>query len=234
MTDVQRGVVLDAANLPGWVQVPLSALLSAQFAVPASIENDVNAAALAEAACGAGTACHSAVYMTISTGVAAGIVVGGELVRGAHYCAGEIGNIIPDPAHLDRDWRPNGCLERTAAGMGLAESWRRLRGSNATAEQVFAAARRGDTTAGYLVQQAENYLAQAAVAVCSVVDPERLIVGGSIGLNQGRVLSRIRAVLHSTLPCPPVVVPAALSHGAPLMGALLMAARAHSHGQDPD
>ncbi len=228
MTDEQRGIVLDAANLPGWVEVPLADLLQSRLKVPVRVGNDVNAAAIAEATCGAGLGCRSLVYMTISTGVSAGVVIGGQLIEGAHHSAGEIGNIIPDPVHLDRDWKPNGCLERTAAGMGLAEQWTAITGSSADAEQVFEAASRGNPDAERLVRRAEDYLAQAAVAIGSIIDPDRLILGGSIGLSQKRVTDRIQTVLRSALPCPPMVVTAALEHDAPLIGALLMAAGASS------
>ena len=228
MTDAQRGIVLDAANLPGWVEVPLANLLEVRLKVPVRVGNDVNAAAIAEATYGAGLGCHSLVYMTISTGVSAGIVIGGQLIEGAHHSAGEIGNIIPDPVHLDRHWKPNGCLERTAAGMGLAEQWATITGGRVDAELVFAAAGRGNSNAERLVRRAEDYLAQAAVAIGSIVDPDRLILGGSIGLNQERVTDRIQTVLRRVLPFPPLVVPAALEHDAPLIGALLMAADASS------
>ena len=225
MTDAQKGIVLDAANLPGWVNVPLASLLANNLGVATFVENDVNAAALAEAATGAGRGCHSVVFMTISTGVAAGIVVEGQLVRGAHHSAGELGNIVPDPRHLDQDWAPNGCLESTAAGVGLASSWLANTGDQLSSEQIFGLADAGNAAAERLVARATDYLAQAALALGSILDPERLILGGAIGLRQPRVSKRIDAVLRSALPAPPEVVPAALGDHAPLVGALMLAAR---------
>jgi len=197
--------------------------LERQFGVSSCVENDVNAAALAEATIGAGKGHHSSVYMTVSTGVAAGIVVEGQLIRGAHYCAGEIGNIIPDPIHLDRDWRPNGCLESTAAGIGLAQMYR---DGSVDAEYIFAAAKRGEKDARTLVRRAIDYLAQAAVAIGSIIDPSRIILGGSIGLHQEQVAQRVLEVFRITFAWPPEVVPAALGAEAPLTGALLIAANA--------
>ena len=225
MTDQRQGIVLEAANLPGWDNIPLAHMLAQQLGVAAQVENDVNAAALAEATCGAGTGCRLVVFMTVSTGVAAGIVVDGQLLRGAHHSAGEIANIIPDPAHLERSWRPNGCLESTAAGMGLAAEWAAATGTTLDAKEIFAAAAAGHADALRLVRRAADYLAQAAVAIGSIIDPERLIVGGSIGLSQARVFDRIRSAVRSALPFPPRVVRAALRHDAPLIGMLLAAAR---------
>ena len=136
ITDAARGVVIEVANLPGWQHIPLTSLLERRFGRPAVVENDVNAAALGEFAYGAGQGCHSLVYLTVSTGVAAGIVVEGRLLRGYHHAAGELGYFIPDPVHLGKNWEPSGCLELTSAGIGLAHAWADLRGGPATSDRA--------------------------------------------------------------------------------------------------
>ncbi len=229
ITDAETGVVLDAVNLAGWLDVPLGALLRARFGVPAAVENDVNAAALGEYAQGAGRDCRSLVFLTVSTGVAAGIIVEGRVLRGHHHAAGEIGPLIPDPAHLGKDWSPNGCLELTSAGVGLARAWAERRGGPASpdrAVEVFEAARAGDAEAGALVRRAADYLALAAVAIGTILDPEVLVLGGSIALKEATISARIAEVVASTLLYPLRVVPAALGGDAPLVGALLLAAGA--------
>ena len=225
MTDSTSGVVLEAANLPGWVHVPLQEMLEGRLQAPARVGNDVNLAALAEATCGAGQGCDSIIFMTVSTGVAAGIVINSELIHGAHYCAGEIGNIIPEPTFLERDWRPSGCLESLAGGAGLAAQWQQMHDEKVSAEEIFAAAKQNLPEAQGLVGRAEQYLCQAAVALGSIIDPRRLVLGGSIGLNHTPLTFQIQAALNKALPFPPEVVPAALGADAPLIGALLMAKR---------
>ena len=231
ITDAARGVVVEVANLPGWQHVPLTSLLERRFERPVVIANDVNAAALGEFAYGAGRDCHSLVYLTISTGVAAGIVVEGRLLRGYHHAAGELGYFIPDPVHLGKNWDPSGCLELTSAGIGLAQAWADLRGGPATSDraiEVFDAARAGDADAEALVRRAADYLAQAAIAIGNLIDPERLVLGGSIAQHEARIANRIRDVVETTLLFPPEVVHAALGDDAPLIGALTLAARTTS------
>ncbi|HVG38780.1 MAG TPA: ROK family protein, partial [Pyrinomonadaceae bacterium] len=153
ITDARRGVVVSAANLSGWVNVPLAELLRAKFGVPVAVENDVNAAALGEREFGAGRGADSLIYLTISTGVAAGIITDGKLLRGFRQCAGEIGFILSEPAQIGRDWGHNGALELTAAGIGIARQWQTQNANreNVTAVDVFRAAREGDAAAMEIV-----------------------------------------------------------------------------------
>lgn len=114
ITDAQAGVVVSAANL-NWRDVPLAKLLSERFRFSVAIENDVKAAALGEQRFGAGKNYPSLVYMTISTGVSAGIIIDGEILRGQNHCAGEIAYMLTEPAHIGQDWGINGCLELNAS-----------------------------------------------------------------------------------------------------------------------
>ena len=228
ITDAARGGVIEVANLPGWQNVPLTSLLERRFGRPVVVENDVNAAALGEFAYGAGQGCHSLVYLTVSTGVAAGIVVEGTLLGGYHHAAGELGYFIPEPVHLGKNWEPSGCLELTSAGIGLAHAWADLRGGPATSDraiEVFDAARAGNADAEALVNRAADYLAQAAVAIGNLIDPERLVLGGSIAQHQAPISNHIRDVVETTLLFPPTIVHAALGGDAPLIGVLTLAAQ---------
>ena len=229
MADVRRGVIIEAANLPFWTDVPLEALLRQRMPAKMAIANDVNAAALAEALTGAGMGQSPVVYLTVSTGVAAGIVVNGSILHGAHYCAGEVSNMIVERSCLDQDWGTNGCLELTAAGVGLATNWAKLDGGAVHARraiEVFDAADAGDTRACGLVEQMRDYLAQAALAIATILDPSRIILGGSIGLKRPAVAVRMEEVLQAALLYPPEVVPAALGEEAPMIGALHLASEA--------
>lgn len=227
ITDNGRGLVVDAHNIEGWTDVPIGQLLGDRFDAYAVVENDVNAAALAESQLGGGRACHSVVFLTISTGVAAGIVIGGELLRGAHHAAGELGFFLPDPRLIDQDWKPSGCLETTSAGVGLAQAWAALRGGSSQpdrAVEVFVAAQDGHRDAQRLITRAADYLAQAAVAIGNLIDPDCIVLGGSIAQHQPVILDRMREVTARTLPFPPDIVHATLSDNAPLVGMLLLAA----------
>ena len=225
-TDTQSGVVIEAANLNNWMNVPLVAELERRFQAPVLVENDVNAAAIAEARLSVSTEMSSVVYVTLSTGVAAGIVIDGKVLRGANYCAGEIGNMIPSPQYLDQDWQPGGCLEQLAGGIGLAAQWAKTQGipSNTTsALEVFQAADAGDVKAVELINKATDYFAQAIVVLVSVLDPEIVILGGSIGLARPEIAGRVRQTLARSVPHVPSVLPSCLGDDAPLLGSLILA-----------
>ena len=226
ITDSARGVLISAANLHGWHEVPLARLLEERFRVAAAVENDVRSAALAEYKFGAGRGRRSLVFMTVSTGVAAGIILEGRVLRGAHNFAGEIAYMLPEPAHIGKDWGLNGCLELTAAGVGIAREWsaRSSARDAASAADVFRLAREGDAEAARVVARARDYLSQAAVSICTLIDPEVLVVGGGIAENEPGVVGRIGEVIEETLPYPPVVTLTELGGVAPLTGALALAA----------
>ena len=226
MTDTQSGVVLEAANLKNWINVPLVAELEARFQAPAAVENDVNAAAIAETRLSVSTEMSPVVYVTLSTGVAAGIVIDGKILRGANNCAGEIANMIPSPEYLDQDWQPGGCLEQLAGGIGLAAQWAKIQGthSNTTsALEVFQAADAGDVKAAALINKATDYLAQAIIALVCVLDPGIVILGGSIGLARPEIAERLRQTLAKSVPHAPSVLPSCLGDDAPLLGSLILA-----------
>ncbi|MGI8566433.1 MAG: ROK family protein [Pyrinomonadaceae bacterium] len=230
ITDAEAGVVISAANLEGWFEVPLARLLQEKFSVPTAIENDVRAASLGEFKYGAGSKkgdCRSLVYMTISTGVSAGIIIDGKPLRGAHKFAGEIAYLLPEPAHIGKDWGLNGCLELTAAGVGIAQQWATRRENPAadfSAADVFAAAQTGDDEAAKIIERASDYLAQAAVSLCAIIDPEIFVLGGGIAENEPRLIERIGDVVKVTLPYAPPVVKAELGGDSPLVGSLAIAA----------
>jgi glucokinase len=228
IVDADAGLVLTASNL-GWNDLPLPALLSERFGVPAVVENDVRAAAVGEHRFGAGRGRSSLVYLTVSTGVSAGIIVHGRPLRGHHHMAGEIAYFVPDPVHLGGDWGENGCLESTSAGVGLARTWAARNGGNGhpeEAETVFAMARSGDAEARMLVERAADYLSQAAIAIGTLIDPEIVVIGGGIALNESWIVDRIRQVTASMLPFPYEIAITSLGGEAPLVGALALAADA--------
>ena len=134
-----------------------------------------------------------------------------------------LGFFIPDPAHIDTDWHPNGCLELTSAGVGLAKQWMDLNpGQNkpVSAVDVFEAVRQGDERAISIVERASNYLALSVVAICTLIDPECIVFSGSIAQHQPVLLDRCQKVAAFALPSVPAMVLSELHGDAPLIGAL--------------
>lgn len=118
--DNRTGVIYSPPNLPGWTNVPLRDLLQQHFAVPIRIENDANTAGLGEYMFGAGRGSKYMVYITVSTGIGAGIIIDGKILEGANGTAGELG-------HTTIDWKGGrcncgnfGCLEYLASGTAIA------------------------------------------------------------------------------------------------------------------
>lgn len=255
--DAERGVIIHSPN-QGWRDVPLGPLLEQVLGVPVRLDDDANAGALGEALLGAGRGADPVTYVTVSTGIGAGIVIGGHVLRGAHGSAGEIGHLVVDPAGIRCSCGHRGCVETLAAGGGIE---RRARAAWATvprqpprlpvdtgrdgvppsgtagatppvtAGAVFRAARAGDPDARQIVDEAVGALAFAFAAMVAALDPERIVVGGAVGLAQRGYVRRAASLARRRCIAPAAarlqVVPAALGRESVLAGAAVMAARAY-------
>jgi glucokinase len=189
--DPSRRRLLGPPNLPGWHDVPLADLLEAALGVKVRLENDANAAALAEWRFGAARGFRHVVYLTMSTGVGAGLILDGQLYRGQGGVAGEVG-------HARVDWDPaaercacgnRGCLEAYVGGASWA---RRLRertppssqvavlaggAQHVTPEHLLAAARCGDSFALAEMERFNDYVARAIVNLGFSLAPELVVLG---------------------------------------------------------
>jgi glucokinase len=187
--DLEAGVLHEPPNLPGWHQVPVRDLLAQTFACPIRLENDANAAALAEWRFGAGQGFAHLVYLTMSTGVGGGLVLDGRLYRGAGGNAGEIGHVpIEWPGELCACGM-RGCLEAYVGGAAWARRLARvtpagsrvqvLAGSAAQArpEHVVAAAREGDAFATAEFARYVDYLARGLVQIVFTLAPDVIVLG---------------------------------------------------------
>ena len=155
------------------------------------VENDVNIAALSERAEGSGVGCDDLVVLSIGTGIGAGVIVGGRLMRGHHGAAGEVAWLTVGGEPPTRDTRARGMLEVAAAGEGIRRTLREALHTNgnstlratATVAEIFSAAAHGDTAAQAVVAAEAELVARAVLSVVSVVDPEKVILAGGIGAN---------------------------------------------------
>lgn len=187
--DPERELVCAPPNLPGWQAVPARAWLAEALARPVYVENDANAAALAEWRFGAGRGFRDLVFLTMSTGVGAGLVLGGRLHRGLAWGAGEVGH-----APVEWDGEPcacgmRGCLE---AYVGGAAWTRRLRATaeeggrmallaggreRVSPEHVLRAAAEGDAAALRELDRYNDYLARGLVGLVFTLAPEAIVLG---------------------------------------------------------
>jgi glucokinase len=225
------GEVLLSVHNRGWVEVPLARLMESAMDAPVLLGEDATAAALGEAVSGAGAGRDPVVFVTVSSGIGAGVVVGGVPLRGARGVAGEIGHLVLDPEGPPCGCGRRGDVEAYAGGVNLVrravELWR---GDDPprTAREVFAAAGRGDERAGELLDSARWALSRAFAALAAVVDPEVFVVGGSIALGQPAWLDDVirdaRELCMAEAGRTLTAVPAALGEESCLAGAALMAA----------
>ena len=202
--ELQSGTLVDPPNLPGWTQVALRDAAEARFGVAAHVENDANAAALAEWCFGAGRGASDLVYLTMSTGVGAGLVLGGRLHRGVSGNAGELGHVA-----IERDGRAcacgqRGCLEAYVGGAAWA-AWLRDEAPDGSAclvlagvrdrlspEHVLEAARAGD---GFSVQAVDEYVASLAEGLAGTIyalGPEVIVLGTIVTAGADLMLEPLR------------------------------------------
>ena len=202
-----RGVVNKCVNL-GWGVFNIHDTLSALTGLPVKAGNDANVAALGEFWKGGGQGCENMVFVTLGTGVGGGIVVEGKLLHGAHGSGAELGHMV-----LDRNETAvcgcgkRGCVEQYCSATGMvrlaklrlsknddASSLRAL--ENLTCRDVFDACKAGDEVAAQIVDQFNEYMGEFLGSVCSVVDPEVVVIGGGVSKAGDMLLKGIEPYFH--------------------------------------
>ena len=187
--------------LEGWDHPHLLRDLRAAFGDSLMIENDIDAAALAEQAHGHGRDVEAFAFVSVGTGIGMGLVLDGRLRRGAHGAAGEIAYLPLETEIADAaDVRRRGGLEAAAAAAGIVHAARHAGMARATsARQVFEAAERGDRRARQVVAAEAKLVARALCSIIAVVDPDLIVLGGGIGKADGFV-DAVRAELDALAP----------------------------------
>jgi glucokinase len=169
-----------APNIPGWERMPAARLLQQQLRVPVRVESDRNAVVLGEAWRGAAKGKQDAIVLIVGTGIGAGILSGGRVVRGAHELSGCAGWMALNPDAADTI-RTCGELEALAAGPAVAAAARRAKAANTT-EDAAKRARSGNTRARRIFERAGTLLGLGVANLISLFDPEVVVLTG--GLTQ--------------------------------------------------
>ncbi|WAH38354.1 ROK family transcriptional regulator [Alicyclobacillus dauci] len=216
---VRDGVVIEAANLPDWNDVPLQSILEQRFGVPVAVENDVNLAVLGEAYNGVAAGLQNVVFFAVSTGLGAGILADGQLVRGFKGAGGELAFIVPDTDKLAMSYDANGALESFAATKHLCRYWNEITGQNVTDPAVVAhAARNGSPQAKLAFDKWAQYLGIGVVSLASILNPEMIVMGGGGAHSFDFIEEQLRAYLKAHLPFPPKLEKSALDDKVALWG----------------
>ena len=183
-------------NIPAWRDFPLRASLEERYGRPTVVDNDAKAFALGEHWLGAGRGARCLLGMVVSTGVGGGIVEDGRLIHGAHGNAGHVGHVVVFPNGPRCECGARGCVEAIASGTGLSRRARSAleRGTRSdlpptpTAVDVANAARRGDPLAGRLIEEAGVAVGRGVAAACSLIDIDRVVIGGGVALGAADLL----------------------------------------------
>ena len=236
--DIEKGLAMSPPNLPGWDEFPLVKIIAEHFRVPVILDNDANAAALGEYAFGAGKGFENLVYMTISTGIGGGVIIGGKIVRGVGAGAGEIGHSTVAGDEIRCGCGGYGCLEAVASGTNIARrageavahcvAESLLSNEPITAQTVVEAARNGDALAQKIWDETIRFVAVGLNAVIVTLAPEAIIIGGGVSLAGEAILFEpLRREVQKRVKIAPVerikILPAGLKDESGIYGALALA-----------
>lgn len=240
--DIKNGVITDAPNLPGWHNIPLRSVVEEKFKLTTFLINDADAAALGEHRFGAGKGLNNLILLTLGTGVGGGIIINGKLYLGSSGSAAEIGHMIIDVNGPRCQCGKNGCLEAFVSGSAIAaEAKSRIsqggkssliemadgKIEDITAEKVYLAAEKGDSLASEVISRAAYFLGIGVVNLVNILNPEMVIIGGSVAGMGDILLGPVRQVVKEKafplLSQAVKIVPARLGNDAGIFGAAIFA-----------
>lgn len=209
----KTGLVINPPNLPGWRNIRLARMVQKKFALPAKVENDANAAGLAEALFGAAARYRDVFYVTVSTGIGTGIVIDKRIYHGTHGVAGEGGHVSID---VHSPYRCGcgtlGCIEALAAGPGMVRRARvRLEQehgapsllremtkghlSQITPRMIEEAARKRDPIAKGIIEETGFYLGAWLAGMITLLDPDAIVIGGGVARIGKPLFDKIRETI---------------------------------------
>jgi glucokinase len=169
-----------APNIYGFTDVPMVDGLLERLSQRIVLENDAKAAALAEAHLGAARGTESSVYVTVSTGIGAGIVLNGRLWRGRHGVAGELGHITVMPGGPVSGAGLDGALEAVASGTAIARDASYALNRDVSTAEAFTLAQQGHPGVRRVIAQAMKHIGVALADLQKVIDPEVFVIGGGV------------------------------------------------------
>jgi glucokinase len=211
--DFPTQTVTLSTHVPGWANYPLIRNVEALTGARAVMDNDANVGGLGESIYGAGRELHSLFYLTLSTGIGGGIILGQQIYRGADSFAGEIGHINLVPDGPDCLCGSRGCFERMCCGLWLERDY------GVPAHELMLDP---DFVRDYVV-----FLARGLKASLMILNPNRIVIGGGISKAGDRLFTPLREELNRQMTSWSCarrdVVPAALADDSVLYGALALA-----------
>ena len=227
--DHEHDTVHRSAILPTWGGIHPGAELDRRLDIPVHIETDANLGALAEVTRGAARGVQDAVYLMIAAGIGAGVIVGGRLVHGAGGTAGELGHVMVDDDGPICRCGNRGCLETVAAGPAIISLLAPAYGAGLTLDEVLRMVEAGEAGPVRAVTDAGHAVGRAVAALCNVLNPEAVIIGGELSAAGDALLDPIRTSIerHAIRPAADdvKVVRSELGERAEVLGGLILASQ---------
>lgn len=235
MVDFTEGIVHELTNVAGWHSVRLRARLQERTGLPTTIENDANAMAYGEWQFGAAKSGRDVVCMTLGTGVGGGLILNGQLYRGARFGAGEIGHMSIDYRGGPGSYGNRGALESYVGNAQIAQRAQALYTAAGTAKSLqqctpaalSQAAASGDPVAIELWAAIGLEIGTALASVIWLLNPDTIVIGGGVakageilfGPIRRAIVARTLDVFHESLR----IVPAGLDNDAGIIGSAALA-----------
>ncbi|WNV87553.1 ROK family protein [Umezawaea sp. Da 62-37] len=209
----------------GWRDVPLAELVRERTGLPVGLGHDIRAAAHAESAAGAGKGASSCLFVAIGTGIGGAFVLDGRIVPGAHHRGAEIGHLRIRPGGRACGCGAHGCLEAHASASAITRAGTAAAGTAVTAQDVIAAAGRGEAWAVPVWTEAVDALADGLAACLCLFDPGVVVLGGGLSRAGEALLAPLRTALRPRyrLGEPPPLRVAAFADDSAVIGAGLIA-----------
>ena len=231
--DHDNGALHPSDVLPGWSGVDVAREIERRVGAPAYVDNDCNLGALAEVTLGAGRNARFAAYVSISSGVGAGIIVDGRPYRGHRGTAGEVGHVVVDPQGPICRCGNRGCLETLASGPALLRLVGASRDEELTVKRMIELAREGDAGCKRAITDVGQVIGGVVAGLVNLFSPEMVVIGGDLGEAGDLLLDPLReAVRRDALPAAATdlkVVAGELGERANLLGALALVLMQSEH-----
>ncbi|MUH34630.1 ROK family protein [Zobellia amurskyensis] len=209
----KKGLIKSPPNLPGWIDIPIVAILKEEFGVDVALQNDANACALAEWMMGAGKGTENMIFLTFGTGMGAGLILNGKIYSGTNDLGGEVGHLrLADDGPVG--FGKAGSFEGFCSGGGIAKLAKSVvlekhqnnitvefcsskeNLDKLTAKSVFTAAIQGDTTALEIVKISAKYFGKALALLIDTLNPECIVIGSIYARNEALLKPLVYEVLE--------------------------------------
>lgn len=223
--DPFTGVIGDVGTLPGWTDRHLAEEISTRLKLSVAVENDADAAALAEYAWGAARTTGTLIYLTVSTGIGGGIVRNGQLYRGARGAHPELGHQVIDPSGPLCYCGISGCWESLASGPAMSGWLQEIDLSHRplTAAQICKLAQEGDVLATQAVKREAHYLGLGLANLVTLFVPDVICLGGGVMRSSDLFLDDVRTAVRALCTQVPVedttITLSSLGYDTGLLGA---------------